>query len=167
MRSQELIPDPSSFALGCASRPTCRNNHRPAGALPGTWALPRRMRVRRHPIVPIGGLTSVSAQVSGPQRRLRGGWRWFRVGVLLIYKAALARGESRTRRSSSLQQVFEGRCRAVAPCQAAQSLVFEKNQKKFAISPHLCVQCIVIRRPQMPAAFHTSPIHPLHISFRP
>jgi hypothetical protein len=55
-------PRPPSGAVGCASRPTCRNNHRPAaaffqlsprgrvlvhpgaGALPGTSALPRHER---------------------------------------------------------------------------------------------------------------------------
>lgn len=86
-----------SFApgCGCASRPTCRNSHRPAAAFffnssprgrvlgaPGGGRAPRdHRRCRAHralgatPSFQSGGLTSVSAQASGAKRRLRDGWQ--------------------------------------------------------------------------------------------
>jgi len=86
----------------------CKGNQSPPGH--AGWQKNNPPRARREPFVPIGGLTSVSAQDSGAERRFRDGGGGFEVGVL-IDRAALARGESRTTRRSSLQ-VFEGRCRA-------------------------------------------------------
>ena len=66
----------------------------------------------------------MSAQDSGAERRFGGGGLGFKLGAL-IDRAALARGQSRPTRRSSLQMVFQGRCRAGGVFEANPSFQLE------------------------------------------